>query len=159
LKCHPAVHKIYGSDQIYARAFEVAGRFNKTVMTHSWGLSDYNDTQKYSTPLLFDEHCRNYPDTKFVLGHMGGRPNGFTEAVEMCKRHKNVYADLAGDFFHNGVIQAAAAEIGTDKILFASDLYWIDPRCTLGMLIEADLPEADLWKILRTNALKVYLNH
>ncbi|MBR2345019.1 MAG: amidohydrolase family protein [Lentisphaeria bacterium] len=158
LKIHPPAHRTYGSDLVYARAFEVAGRFNKTVMTHSWGLSDYNDTQKYSTPLLFDEHCRNYPDTKFVLGHAGGRPNGFPEAVEMCKRHKNVFVDLAGDFFHNGVIQAAAKEIGADKILFASDLYWIDPRCTLGMLIEAELPLEDLWKILRTNALKVYLN-
>ena len=158
LKIHPPAHQTSGSDERYAKAFELAGKFGKVVMTHSWGVSDYNPTQKFSTPLLFDGHCAAYPETRFVLGHMGGRPNGFPEAVEMCRKYENVYADLAGDFFHNGVIEAAAAQIGADKILFASDLYWIDPRCTLGMLLESAMSEDELMKILRTNALKVYLN-
>ena len=158
LKIHPASHQTYASDERYAKAFELAGKFGKVVMTHSWGISDYNPTQKFSTPLLFDRHCAAYPDTKFVLGHMGGRPNGFPEAVEMCRKYGNVRVDLAGDFFHNGVIAAAVEQIGADKILFASDLFWIDPRCTLGMLLESALSGTDLMKILRTNALEFYLN-
>jgi len=41
-------------------------------------------------------------------------------------------------------------------MLFASDSYWIDERCMLGMLFESGLPDAELWKVLRTNALEFY---
>ncbi|MBE6358674.1 MAG: hypothetical protein E7057_05435 [Lentisphaerae bacterium] len=157
LKIHPVENHIFANDERYAPAFEIAGKYNKAIMSHTWGLSDYNPNQQYGTPELFDAHCRNYPETRFVLGHMGGRPNGFPEAVSMCRKYKNVYADLAGDFFHNGVIQAGVKEIGADRIIFASDIYWIDPRCMLGMVLGAKLSVEDTWNILRANAFKVYL--
>ncbi|MBR7131036.1 MAG: amidohydrolase family protein [Lentisphaeria bacterium] len=157
LKIHPAEHNVFADDERYAPAFEIAGRFNKAIMSHTWGVSDYNPNQKFATPMLFDRHCQKYPATRLVLGHAGGRPNGFPEAAAMCKKYENVFVDLAGDFFHNGVIRSAAAKIGADRIIFASDIFWIDPRCMLGMLLASGLSAEDLMKILRTNALKVYL--
>ena len=154
IKIHPAANQVYASDERFAKVFELADRFHKVVMSHTWGVSDYNPTQKFSCPSLFECHLKAFPNVNFTLGHAGGRANGFAEAVEICKKFPHVDVDLAGDLYHNGFLKNAIEQIGVDKMLFASDAYWIDPRCMLGMLLETKLSEPDLWKILRTNAMK-----
>ena len=65
--------------------------------------------------------------------------------------------DLSGDLFFNGHVRHAVREIGADRLIYGTDMYWIDPRCTLGMLLEQPISDADMLKILRTNAEKFYL--
>ena len=66
--------------------------------------------------------------------------------------------DFAGDLFFNGFVAHAVREIGADRLIFATDMYWIDPRCVLGMLLElTDLSDEDMLKILRGNAERFYL--
>ena len=156
IKIHPVEHRIEGSDPRYDIAFQKAAKYGKPIMTHSWGLSDYNPNQRFATPDQFAVHLENHPEVAFVFGHTGGRPNGFRQAVEMAKRFPQARFDLAGDIFHYGFLYHDIREIGTDRMLFASDSYWIDERCMLGMLFESGLPDAELWKVLRTNALEFY---
>lgn len=158
IKIHPAEHFVDADRPEYAEVYKMAAAYDKPIMTHSWGVSDYNPKQKCSTPGRFDGHLAANPRARFVFGHTGGRPNGFAEAVAMCRKYPRCMTDLAGDLFDGGFLAHALKEIGPDRIMFATDMYWIDPRCTLGMLMEQPLSDADMLKVLRLNAEKTYLN-
>ena len=84
-------------------------------------------------------------------------PEHSTQTVQVCKDFPNVYVDFAGDYYHHGVIEAFADKIGADRILFGSDVNWFDPRCNLGLFLGANLPDEDIYKMLRTNTEKIYL--
>lgn len=158
IKIHPAEHTVDGDDPRYEAVFSAAAQAGKPIMTHSWGVSDYNPRQKCASPERFDKFLSKYPAARFVLGHTGGRPNGYIHALEMCRKHPQCMTDLAGDLFNNGHLKHAVKEIGAGRIMFATDMYWIDPRCTLGILFAMeDLDNRDLLKILRLNAEKFYL--
>ena len=154
---HPKEHQVSAADPRYIEAFAIAQRFNKPVMSHTWGVSDYNPKQKFATPALFDELLNAFPDVRFILGHSGGRINGYQEAVKLCRDHKNVCVDLAGDLYHNGFLAHCIREIGVGRILFASDAYWFDARPMIGMLLETDLGDCALMQIFRYNAERIYL--
>lgn len=158
IKIHPACHGVDADDPRYEAVFAIAAKYGKPIMSHTWGVSDYNPTQKHSVPNLFDKYLTAYPDVKFVFGHTGGRPNGFVFAAEMCRKHPQCMGDLAGDLFNNGFVTHALKEIGADRIMFATDMYWIDPRCVLGMLLDQEfLSDEELFAVLRRNAERFYL--
>ena len=158
IKIHPPAHGTDADAPAYEPLWQTATRFNKPIMTHSWGESYYNATQIHSTPDKFDRYLSAYPQVKFVFGHTGGRPNGFPLAVEMIRKHPQTMCDISGDFFHNGFVAHALKEIGSDRIMYGTDIYWIDPRCVMGMLLQSDISNEDLLKILRGNAERFYLN-
>ncbi|MFA7186469.1 MAG: amidohydrolase family protein, partial [Victivallales bacterium] len=156
IKIHPAVHQVYASDPRYAYAFAAAEKLGKPLMTHSWEISSYNPTQKFSCPKLFEEHIKTFPKVKFILGHAGGRIGSLSEVVDLCGKYSNVSVDISGDYFHNGMIENLVAAIGAERILFASDADWIDPRCIEGMVLGSPLSEAELLMIFKTNAERIY---
>ena len=156
IKVHPAAHRTYASDPRYAEAFRLAAKYGKPIMSHTWEVSTYNPTQKYSCPHLFESHLKAFPQVSLVLGHAGGRPSTMPEVSYLCAHYPKVSVDLAGDYFHRGVIHTLAREIGTERIMFASDINWIDPRCTLGMLLQSDLTDGALLDILVNNSRRVY---
>ena len=159
IKIHPAEHFVDADHPDYEAVFATAAKYGKPIMTHSWGVSSYNPRQKCASPEKFDKYLTLYPDAKFVFGHAGGRPNGFEHAVAMCRKHPQCMVDFAGDLFNNGFIARVIKEIGVDRVMFATDMYWIDPRCLLGQLMCIDeLSDDDMLKILRFNAERFYLN-
>jgi hypothetical protein len=156
IKIHPSTHKVEGDDNSYEQVFQIAEESGKPIMTHSWDVSDYNQVQYMSHPDRFRKHLTKYHETPFVLGHAGGRPGAFDATVKLCEDFKNVYVDFAGDYYHNGVLEAFAGKIGTARMLYASDIDWFDPRCNLGLFLGSGLDGPDLLKTLRDNALKIY---
>jgi len=156
IKLHPVEQKVYASDPRYEIAFQKAAKYDKAIMSHTWGLSDYNPSQRFGTPDQFAVYLEKYPQVRFVFGHTGGRPNGYLQAAEMCRRFPQTCGDFAGDIFYYGQLHHALKDFGCDRILFASDSYWFDERAMLGMFLEAGLSDEDLWKVLRMNALRIY---
>jgi uncharacterized protein len=157
IKIHPSSHKVEADDDRYEVIYQIAEEFSKPIMTHSWDISDYNPVQYMSHPDRFRKYLEKYHKMSFILGHAGGRPGAFDATVRVCKDFSNVYVDFAGDYYHNGVLEAFADKIGSDRILFGSDVNWFDPRCNLGLFLGANLPNDNILKMLRTNAQKIYL--
>lgn len=156
IKIHPSQHDTEADSDAYRPAYELAERYSQPILTHSWEVSSYNPVQYMSHPDRFHKHLRRHPDVRFVLGHAGGRPSTFDAVVAVCRDYPNVMVDLAGDYFDNGLVEALAASIGAERILFASDVDWFDPRCTLAAVLGGDLPSQDVLLILRENALRFY---
>lgn len=155
-KIHPSLHQIEADSDRYREAYIMANRTNKVILTHSWDISEYNPSQHLSFPERFRKHLTEFPATHFILGHAGGRPGALESVIKLCRDFPNVKVDLAGDYFDEGLIECLVDRIGPEKILFASDMDWIDPRCNLGAVLAASI--CDKWadNILCQNAKNLF---
>lgn len=158
IKIHPVTHKVPADDDSYAVIYDIAAKAGKTIMTHSWEVSDYNPEQYKSHPARFRKHLKNFCGTPFVLGHAGGRPSAFEATIKVCSDFPDIYVDLAGDYIHNGMIDAFAAAIGSGKIIFATDVDWFDPKCELAIVLGSGQSDESLAGILHLNAERAYGN-
>ena len=136
--------------------WQLAAERQVPLLTHSWDLSEQNSTQKYSFPSRFEPFVTRYPQVQLILGHAGGRHRGHVAAAILAREYANVFLDLAGDCYTLGLIEFLTREAGADKILFGSDLTWIDPRTQLGMVLDADVTLDDKRKILCDNARRLF---
>jgi len=156
VKIHPSFHQCYANDRRYEPLWELASSKNIPILTHTWDYSETNPVQKYSFPSLFEEFSKKYKKVNFILGHGGGRYNGHIAAVKLVKKHKNVYVDLAGDSYSLGIIKYFVDEIGSEKVLFGTDVTWIDPRTHIGRVLDADISLKDKKNIFKSNALRIF---
>jgi len=155
IKLHPAVNNLYADDEAYRPAYEAAKKYGFPIMSHTWALTS-NPNQKFSVPELFEKFIREYPEVSFIFGHSGGRVNGIKTAVEIGKRNKNAYYDLAGDIYDRRLVEYIAAGVGADRLLFGSDLGWFDPASQMGMVLGADLTTEEKALILGENASRLF---
>ena len=152
LKLHPSMHGVPADDSAYRPAFELAVRAGKPLLTHSWENSATNPVQHLSHPARFEAHLRACPGARLVLGHAGGRPTTAPTVIDLCTRYLGVCVDLSGDYFDSGLVEMLCARIGPDRVLFGSDMNWIDPRCLLGAVLGSRLSDAEVLGCLRGNA-------
>jgi predicted TIM-barrel fold metal-dependent hydrolase len=156
IKIHPAQHGCPADDPRWRPVWELAAEARVPILTHSWCISDYNPAQKHAQPALFARWVREFPQVALILGHAGGRYEGHRAATDLARECPNVYLDLAGDIYGLGLVEYLVAQVGGERILFGSDLTWIDPRTQLGMILDAEIAAADKARILRDNAVKLF---
>lgn len=156
IKIHPVEHRAAADDPAYAAAFAQAQAAGCPLLTHSWEASPTNPVQHLSLPQRFESHLRQYPETRLILGHAGGRPSTAETVVELCGRYRAVYVDLAGDYFDSGLVAMLCARLGAERVLFASDVNWFDPRCMLAAVLEAGISDAEALQSLRATALELF---
>lgn len=156
IKIHPPLHRVSADDDRYDIAFAEAERTGKVVLTHSWEDSSYNPVQKLSLPHLFEKHLKNHPGAKFILGHAGGRPATMEEVCRVCQKYSNVWVDLSGDYFHDGMLETLTAGIGAERILLGSDSCWFNVHAIFGMLLKSRLSDAEIELIAFKNAENLY---
>jgi predicted TIM-barrel fold metal-dependent hydrolase len=156
IKIHPMMHATPADDDSYAEAYRLSLSAGKPILTHSWEISSYNPAQYLAHPDRFIRRLEKFPQARLILGHAGGRPSAFDSVKDICRKYPNVMVDIAGDYFDSGVVDALVSALGADRVLFASDVDWIDPRSNLGPVLGSDLGDDDAMKVLRTNALKFF---
>lgn len=156
IKIHPSLAQCPGDDDRWRPIWELAAARQVPILTHSWCISDYNPVQRYSQPALFARYVREFPSVSLILGHSGGRYEGHLAATALARQQANVYLDLSGDCYGLGLVEYLVAEVGAGRILFGSDLTWIDPRTQLGMVLDAAISDSDKACILRENALRLF---
>jgi hypothetical protein len=156
VKIHPSMHGCYADDECYNVVWQLADERRVPILTHSWDLSEQNSTQKFSFPSRFEPFVVRYPKVMLILGHAGGRYRGHMAAAELARRYSNVLLDTAGDCYTLGLVEYLVEHAGADKVLFGSDLTWLDPRTQLGMILDAEVTTDDKQKILRANAARVF---
>lgn len=156
IKIHPGQHQVFPEDPCYEPAWQLAAELGVPLVTHSWALSDYNPSQRFATPEHFEHYVARYPQVNLVLGHAGGRYEGHLVAVDLAQRYPNVYLDLSGDVYSFNLIEWLVAQAGAARLLFGSDAIWMDPRTTLGRILDADITSAEKAMILGGNACRLF---
>lgn len=156
IKVHPSWHQVWPEDPRWEPIWRFAEEYDLPVLTHSWTVSSYNPVQKFSTPDHFAHYVERFPTVNLVLGHAGGRYQGHLAAAELARQYPNVYMDTSGDCYAFGFIEWMVDQVGADRILFGSDINWIDPRTHLARIYDADITLEEKKLILGENACRLY---
>jgi predicted TIM-barrel fold metal-dependent hydrolase len=142
IKLHPGLHGVSPDDRRYERAFRAANEKRCPVLVHTWGAADLQAVESVAG---------KYTDAQFIMAHAGGSVAAMETAVEIVNRNANVYIDTAFSLAYEGNVEWLTEEVGSEKILFGSDMPFFDPRIDFGRVVWAGILESDKKNILGLN--------
>jgi hypothetical protein len=134
------------SHKNYRPAFEFAAEHKMFVMSHT-----YNPGDVATTARLADE----FPTVNFIMAHMGGYFPCIEDAVEVLKKHKNVYGDLAVSESMEGLVEWYVREAGSKQIVFGTDTCCMDGSHTLSRLAMAEITDDEKRDIFGLNMQRI----
>jgi predicted TIM-barrel fold metal-dependent hydrolase len=88
--------------------------------------------------------AQRVPDATLILAHVGGGGD-WAYSLKCVRAHANVYVDLSGSVTDAGLVEAAYAAVGPQRLLFGTDSSMCEG---VGKLLGAEIPEAekrDIW--------------
>jgi predicted TIM-barrel fold metal-dependent hydrolase len=143
-KFHPSGNFYPLTGDNYLPALEYAHQHALLVLSHSWGLSQYD------SPQMFAEVAPKYPQATFLMGHSGY--GEWDAAFAVAREHPNVYLELTAAYKVAGIIERMVKEVGSHKVLFGTDLPWFDPHYCIGCVCFSHITDEDRRDILHRNA-------
>lgn len=148
IKIHAAFQKSSIDNPGYTQAYEIANKRKLPILFHAWNVDFV---------MLAANVASTYKDATIILGH-----SGFTDyraklaAIEAIKKNDNVLVDTAISATYDGSIEWIVSKVGSDRVLYGSDLPYFDCRHTLGKIALSKLSESDKLKILGENAKRIF---
>jgi predicted TIM-barrel fold metal-dependent hydrolase len=152
IKIHPADHRYPVNGTHYRPVFDWAMEHGLPVLSHTWGEGP---EAEFCSPTLFGPLAEAYPNVDFILGHAGGTLLGYHRAVEVARKWPNIYLDLCGSFQSMGAVEYFVESIGVDRVLFGSDVPFLNLMADLGKVLYARLTTEEKKKILSLNAARL----
>lgn len=149
IKLHPAIHRCSIYDPGYSVAWEVARERHTFILSHTW----HNSPE--CAPKLFVDMAKQYPDVPIILGHSGGVPAGFREAIGLAQQYPNLYLDTCGSYVTGAWVRRMVQEVGADRVVYGTDLPFIDSRYGLGKVALSGLAPDQLRLVLGLNAKRL----
>jgi len=86
------------------------------------------------SPKQFVPLAKEYPDVTFVLGHSGGMPAGYVEAIAAAQECPNIYLDICRSVMSGLWVERLVNEVGPARVLWGTDFPFIDPIYLVGRL-------------------------
>lgn len=133
---HPHMH-MRMDDPAYFGIYAVAGELGKPVYLHT-GTSPFPGTSQaapYTDPRYLEDAIAAYPDTIFILGHLGydsvaKRHAGLEDCVRLAQTYPNVYleasalgsksSDPSGERLTEALVAVREGEV-IDRLIYGSD--------------------------------------
>jgi len=98
---------------------------------------------------------KNFPDLKIIMAHLRGVD---IRGVLTVKNYENIYIDTSGAQPVSGIIEYAVRKIGSERILFGSDVYFPGGRdlpVQLNAVTGSSIKTKNKEKILFKNAKRI----
>lgn len=146
IKLHPDSHSCAIDYRNYHIAYRYAEKKECPVLIHVWGVSEV---------LIVDKLAGQYPGVNFIMGHAGAEVRAMEVAADIVNRHDNVFVDTAVSRTYEGNIEWLVNEVGSKKILFGSDMPFLDPRPAFGRVALADISKEDKANIFGLNLKRI----
>jgi predicted TIM-barrel fold metal-dependent hydrolase len=146
IKLHPSLHGCSIDSPGYRAAWEVARERHTFILSHTW----YGD--RYCAPGMFARYAEEFPEVPVIIGHSGGEPRGFLEAIELAHKYSNILLDTTGSAVTGEWIVRMVKEVGAERVLYGSDMPFLDPRFCLGKAALSGLAPDQLRLVLGLNA-------
>lgn len=100
------------------------------------------------------EAAQKYPHAKFLMGHCIFGDWEYARRV-VKETAGNVYLELTAIPGENGRIEQLVEDVGSDRILYGTDMPWFDEYQAVGGVLSARISEDDMRNILYRNAQKI----
>jgi hypothetical protein len=150
VKLHPSVHGYPANGERYAPAWEFANERCACLLSHT-GAGDANCGIG-----VFEKPARDYPNVKILLGHSGFGYEGAKQSIELAKKCPNVYLDVTASMFYLGLIERMVDGAGADRVLYGTDLPFMDCRPQVGRFAFSRLDDEQLGLTLGGNARRLF---
>ena len=147
LKIHPWAQDVSPNHPMLYPIYEKAAKLRVPVQFHS-------GTAPYCTPLQVAEVARTFPEVPVIMGHMG-KQDLWLDVIPAARLSENIYVDTSGQCIR-ALIEKFAAEIGADRILFASDWPGLHMDVEIQRILDCDINEEEKRLILGENAAKIF---
>lgn len=151
IKVHPSTHACAVDDDAYTWVWELALEAGAVVLAHSQAECPY------SHPHRFDAVARRFPDLPVILAHAGVTPDGFRATVDVLARHGALVTDVSGSHITGEWIRWLVERAGAERVLYGSDMPFIDLRYALGRVVNAGLTDDALRAVLGGNARRLFI--
>ena len=115
-----------------------------------------NKSQKFSDPVMFEKIAKARPGVKIILAHAGGRGDYLYKVIDLIINNDNLYVDFAGDIFEPFLVRDYVKRAGSEKLLFGTDLPWLDIRYYLSNILNAEISDIDRANIFGLNASRLF---
>ncbi len=145
IKLHPECHQYPVTGEHYRPVWDFANQTHAIVLVHTW------DSDSNCGPLLLGPIAREFPQAKIILGHSGVTWRGYEQSFEVAAGVPNTFLDITGSQSHRTIIERAVARLGAHRVLFGSDMPFLEAALLLGRVLSARISDLDKEKILRTN--------
>lgn len=146
IKLHPYTHERPMTYKNYLPVYEFAAERKCCVLVHTYTLTDIDGMDRFAA---------EYPEADFIMAHAGGEIPQVEAAIDVINRHKNIYADIAVSESREGNVEWLVREVGSKKILFGTDMPFMDPRGTFARTAMAEISEEEKRDILGLNMQKI----
>ena len=145
LKIHPGTHQTPADAPGYRALWAFAQEHGLHVLSHA-----------FPSPAALSALAAECPRATMALGHASADPRTLPGYYAVCAAHPNVYLDLCYSVQWRGLLEQMAAAVGAERILYSSDIPFVDPRAQLGRVAFTRLPDAVLRAILGDNAKRLW---
>lgn len=149
IKLHPDLHSYPVHGPNYDPVWDYANQTRAVVLVHTW------DSDANCGPLLLAPVASRFPKARIILGHSGVSWRGYEQAFEAAKRAPNLFLDISGSQSHRTIIERGVEQVGAHRILFGSDLPFLEAAVSLGRVLSARIRDDERDRILRFNFLEL----
>ncbi len=150
VKLHPSMHGYPANGERYLPAWEFANERGCPLLSHT-GVGD--GTCGIG---LFEGPAVDFPNVKIILGHSGFGYEGARQSVELARKCPNVYLDVTASMYYTGLVERMVAGIGPDRVLFGTDLPFMDCRGQVGRMAFTSLNDNELRLVLGENTRALF---
>lgn len=150
IKFHPSMHHQKADSEGYRPAWEFAQKHGLCVLAHSGA------TDAYCGISVFEGPARDYPRAKILLGHAGFGYDGARRSCDLAAKYPNVFLDITISIAYRGLIERMINGAGADRVLYGTDLPFMDSRPMIGRLAFSDLDDKQLELVLGGNAKRLF---
>lgn len=149
VKIHPDTHQCMVDNDKYRPVWEYANERGLPLLSHT-GINGKNPVE------AFENLAEDYPNVKIILGHSGFGSEGADQSIQAAEEFPNIYLEITGSIIVYGTLERMVRRLGADRVLFGTDLPFIDPRPQLGRVAFAKISDEEKRQILGRNAQKVF---
>jgi len=168
MKIYAGYYHVDVTDRIYDPVYNLAEKYDITIVVHTGETFSERGLLKYSHPLILDELAVLHPDLRIVACHMGV-PWVF-DACEVASKNLNVYLDISGILVGNAAfirLQTANSLVTDryrqalefmqryDKVLYGTDWPLVPMRAYIDFCKKL-IPDEFHERVFYQNAIRVY---
>lgn len=123
------------------------------VLIHTFKKSNGPQAANESTSVNVRNLALRYPELKIIMAHIDGNCyNG----VENVRDLSNVWVDVSGSPSRAGEVEYAVRHLGSQRVMFGTDLSACSFAIPYGKVIEAKISDSDKENILYKNTVRLF---
>lgn len=149
VKLHPDLHQTNVDDDKYRAVWEWTNAHRLPLLSHT-------STGGRNAIKTFEKLAEMYPNVSILLGHSGFGSEGAQQCIEACLKFPNLYCEITGSTIVYGTLERMVNRLGAERVLFGTDLPFLDARPQVGRVAFAKISDDDKRKVFGRNAARIF---